>query len=81
MKHYKEIEITESGMIIASVYCEDGRRTALEFFNRGLLDHFRNRQTAEHIEKRCIEAHEWADKTIAVHDKYETCIYTQIKGD
>ncbi len=72
MKHYKKVEITSTGMIIAEVYCEDGRRTALKFFNSGLLDQFRNKQTPEHMEKRCIEAHEWADKTVAVHDKYET---------
>lgn len=71
MKHYKEIEITSTGMIVARVYCEDGRRTALEFFNSGFLDQFRNKNAPEHLEKRCKEAHEWADKMIDVADKYE----------
>ena len=71
MKHYKQIEITSTGMIIAEVFCEDGRRTALEFFNSGFLDQFRNKQSPEHIEKRLKDAHKWADKMIEVCNKYE----------
>lgn len=71
MKYYKEIEITCTGMIIARVFCVDGRRTGLEFFNTGFLDQSRNKQAPEHIEKRCIEAHKWADKMIEICDKYE----------
>lgn len=69
MKHYKEIEITDTGMIVARVYCEDGRRTALEFFGNGFLDQFIS--SPERTEKHCLEAHKWADKMIEVCDKYE----------
>lgn len=70
MKHYKKIAIMATGMIVAEVWSEDGRRTALKFFNTGFLDQFRN-QNVSHMEKRCKEAHEWADKTVVLHDKYD----------
>jgi len=69
MKHYKEIEITCTGMIIARVFCEDGRRTGLEFFGVGFLDQFIS--SPERTEKHCLEAHKWADKMIEVCGKYE----------
>lgn len=71
MKHYKEIEITCTGMIIARVFCEDGRRTGLEYFNISILDQFTKKNYPVHLEKRCKEAHEWADKVVAICDKYE----------
>jgi len=64
MKHYKEIEITSTGMIIAEVFCEDGRRTALEFFGNGFLVQFIS--SPERTEQHCLKAHEWADKMIGV---------------
>lgn len=70
MKHYKEIEITDTGMIVARVYCEDGRRTALEFFGISLIDEFI--KSPERTEQNCMKAHAWADKMIVVCDKYET---------
>ena len=69
MKHYKQIEITSTGMIIAEVFCEDGRRTALEFFGNSFIDIFIT--SPERTEKHCIEAHKWADKMIEVCNKYE----------
>ena len=70
MKHYKEIEIT-TGMIIARVFCEDGRRVALKFFSDRLTELWKDTNTPETLEKRCKEAHDWADKTIEVCNKYE----------
>lgn len=69
MKHYKQIEITSTGMIIVEVFCEDGRRTALEFFGNGFLDQFIS--SPERTEQHCLEAHRWADMMVEVCDKYE----------
>lgn len=69
MKHYKEIEITDTGMIVAEVFCEGGRRTALEFFGNSFIDSFIT--SPERTEKHCLEAHKWADKMIEVCNKYE----------
>lgn len=69
MKHYKEIEITDTGMVVAEVFCEDGRRTALEFFGTSFLDQFI--KSPKRTENNCKKAHDWADKMIEVCDKYE----------
>ncbi len=71
MKHYKEVEVFDTGQVVARVFCEDGVRVAYKFFEVSFLDSFKDTNTPEHTEKRCKEAHEWADKMIVVVDKYE----------
>ena len=68
MKHYKEIEVYSTGQVLARVFCEDGRRCAYKFFEK---TPFISKDTPEKLEKRCKEAHEWADKVVAICDKYE----------
>lgn len=72
MKHYKEIEVMCTGQIVARVFSKvDDRRVAYKFFNTSFLESFKDANTPENVEKRCKEAHKWADEMIVVVDKYE----------
>lgn len=67
--HDKEIEITDTGMVIAYVYASDGRRTAIRFFGSTILDFIA--PSPGRIERRAAKAHRWADDMIVVCDRQE----------
>lgn len=65
MEYIKKIEITDTGMVIASVYRNDSSndsiRVGIKFFSSSP---FFNKP--KHIEKRADNAHKWADEYIKV---------------
>lgn len=65
-RYTKEIEIAETGQIIASVLRKDGTRAALKFFD---IVFFYN--SAARLEKLAKKAHAWADKRIAMLERQE----------
>ena len=65
MNYKKKIQITSTGMVIASVYSSDGRRVGLKFFTS-----FFN--STEKTESNAIKAHSWADAHILMCVRQET---------
>lgn len=53
----KEIEVTDTGMVIARVFAEDGRRVGLKFFTPFA-------RTVSSIDRHAKAAHRWADAYI-----------------
>lgn len=58
----KKIEVTPTGMVIASVLSADGRCVGLSFFSGWA--YFRPSPT--NVKRNCNAAHKWADKMIKV---------------
>jgi hypothetical protein len=64
MSEYKKyVEVTDTGMVIASVYFGDNRK-GVEFFSSLFGSN-------KSIEKRCRRAHKWADERIKVCARQE----------
>lgn len=54
-KYTKKIEVTDTGMVIASVYrTSDSKRVGLEFFNSII-------KTQRLMDNTCKRAHNWTD--------------------
>lgn len=60
VKYHKVIEITDTGMVFASVYCDD-RRVGLKWFDVWPIG----------VERKAKKAHEWADKHMATCQEQE----------
>lgn len=56
----KKIEVTDTGMVVASVFAADGRRIGLEFFNSWFVNSPRT------LVKKIGSAHKWADRMIEI---------------
>jgi len=65
MEYRKEIEITDTGMVVARVFGGD-RRCGLEFFTS-------IRSSNKVVEKKAKQAHKWADERIRIC-KLQECI-------
>lgn len=63
--YIKKVEISSTGMVIASVYRNDGRRTGLKFFTPFFA-------TIRGIERQAQKAHKWADKYCIMCQQQET---------
>ena len=61
ISYRKNIEITDTGMVIASVYSSDGRRTGLKFFT-GIFSS---------VVDKAKKAHAWADRHILICQNWE----------
>jgi len=61
-KYYKEVEVSDFGMVIARVFKSDGRRVGLEFFSNS----WKFGENA--IKDKCKRAHKWCDERI------KTCV-------
>lgn len=67
-KYSKQIQVTDTGMIVAQVFAEGGRRVGLRFFDPST---FGFNDTVGKIEKACKKAHAWADDYMAMCERQE----------
>jgi hypothetical protein len=65
----KQIEVSDTGSVYASVYAEGGRRVGLKFFNSSFFSFYFGGPSG--IEKLCVKAHKWADEYIAMCERQE----------
>lgn len=63
-EYRKKIEITDTGMVIASVFDANGNRKGLEFFTQFI-------STNNAVERSLKKAHAWADQRIHLCMLYE----------
>jgi hypothetical protein len=59
------VEITDTGMVVASVFAPDGRRVGLDFFSPIVA-------TTKAIQRNAKKAHEWAKNHAAMCARMET---------
>jgi hypothetical protein len=67
-KYRKQIEVTDTGMIVAQVFAEGGRRVGLKFHHPSV---FGFNDTVAKVEKACQKAHAWADAHMAMCERNE----------
>lgn len=67
MSYRKKVEVTQTGMVVATVRRHDGCCVGLEFFSGVFNSNYA-------VEKRAKEAHAWADERIALCERQETGI-------
>lgn len=67
-RYRKEIEVTDTGMIVARVFHKDGRRVGLKFFTPWGL------RTTKAIKKHGLKAHAWADAYMLMCETIEICL-------
>lgn len=66
MAYRKKIEVTDTGMVVAQVYADDGRRVGLDFFTP-----FPLYRTVKAIEAQAKKAHKWADDYMVMCERSE----------
>lgn len=66
----KQITNKNSGMVLAEVFCDDGRDVGSKWFDQLI-------STNKSIRRSCIKAHKWADKRINLCEEQESIVVTK----